>query len=1130
MREHVDPPVNFGGSGGIVWPLGPNAHTQIPETRRPRPDPRAPTALRVTASSVSVRFAECGRRYDPREWVDQPAVRGFQATNMALPGGPLRLESRGKNRGRPPNQSRFHNAPRGDESSSDDASENASSSDSETGSDVDHRLAFETSEAFAALETNDSVPVGIRRTLQRRLREAHGSNSGDWQQRRFGNTLAATPWPSDGLAKHINRPDLKEKHVMVAHTFGEGATQVRISKAILETKQSESLDTNQNNKKATLRVVSDFLLPHRRGKQPILQVECANTSHGWFERFADDAQPALCAMRDPYGVSLCAVGGGVRTVATPGRPKKRKEIDESKFDLSPSPILLWSETVDGISDISLSPHGAPELLVASRDGGLKLMDASVADKEGGAKRMLKDKNQFLKNVEREVCDPVPTHEKTHAFGQIYNNDLTWTGCAYATHPRVALLATARTVRRVDLRTSADANSYRKCLITENIENEKNKWRALCGPPIAEWSPSSFLYGNQSGNNNIDGSSSREYAFALACDAYVSLFDLRKPYVPILRWRHQSIAAPSWIKFENTHPWRGLFGRGSGVIDPEEGSAYNERVTAGGLLLAGFPASSEVLGFEFAQVGNTLDGSIVGGVRALSAGTKMPTESDAKIGGLQGFAMLPPTRRKSGGLLYATRDGAVRYRAHFAPVNATGGDSTAPLAFTDESGGRDGVAVRQETGFEISKSNRVSRIPETDLPEPPNVISPELCSMFGAAAGVVDMPRSQAVFGEKTARAAAEGAKRAAVKTGGNDDANVPTPTAKIPKIKKLPLVSDFINRGVTPFDEIDTRKGRTKSNDTLDETIDTTPDNIPLTVSSIPLTHRASGLLKSIGRWPSTEHELAFASVAARDNSSGGASDVSAWVTSKTSGGSRRSRTVRDRMVRVPKKEEESVADDGGLGNTSHPPAVLRRRGADEPQPIEANVGNLSRLAKVLGDDDDDNLNSTPHTPHASWLRAASRWLDDDAGVSGLTTYDVDAGDDKTSMDKLSHGTQTSTPAAAARETILSRWPIEAPQGTLKPPKPKSKLKTLGTHRGKMSSQDGTTRRVSFAPAKMLTKGRTDGQTDGSHTQQRSRLNTHASDGAPSGSGRSSVTPTPKKKKSDKKRKSVWKAGRLEGF
>ena len=133
MREHADPPVSFGGSGGIVWPLGPNAHSQIPATRRPRTDPSGPSALRLRASGPAVTLVECGRRVDPREWADPPPGLELEGPdNPALPDVDRReMETENE-----------ENEDCGDASSSgDDADDGA----------VDYRARFEATEAQTAL-------------------------------------------------------------------------------------------------------------------------------------------------------------------------------------------------------------------------------------------------------------------------------------------------------------------------------------------------------------------------------------------------------------------------------------------------------------------------------------------------------------------------------------------------------------------------------------------------------------------------------------------------------------------------------------------------------------------------------------------------------------------------------------------------------------------------------------------------------------------------------------------------------------------------------------------------------------------------------------------------------------------
>ena len=450
MREHADPPVSFGGSGGIVWPLGPNAHSQIPATRRPRTDPSGPSALRLRASGPAVTLVECGRRVDPREWADLPPGLELEGPdNPALPDVDRReMETE--------NEENEENEDCGDASSSGD--------DADDGS-VDYRARFEATEAQTALDASSSaLPVGIpRRALEARLRESARAaresddpRRGGFFQRRLGNALAVAPWPRDGSPRNASTGTTAD--VMLARATGESATRVRIARLAREAttyhrgdaspphRDSGGAETRKksapkNEKRKTssrLRVAADFPLPTRAASQPVLQVELARVSHGWLARFEDDAQPALCAVRDPYGVSLSVLGGGARAVPTPAR-KPTRRISRSNFPielLSPSPELLWScawnAPASAPADVRLSPHGLPELLVASRDGGLRVVDAAACDAAGGAERMKKEKHNKMREAARVAATPAGPSRG-------------WCGCAYASNPRVALLATSRPV-------------------------------------------------------------------------------------------------------------------------------------------------------------------------------------------------------------------------------------------------------------------------------------------------------------------------------------------------------------------------------------------------------------------------------------------------------------------------------------------------------------------------------------------------------------------------------------------------------------------------------------------------------------------------------------------------------------
>ena len=145
MREHVDPPVSFGGSGGIIWSLGPNALSQIPATRRPRTDPSAPSALRLCASGPAETLVECGRRVDPREWADPPPGLELAGPDLlALP----EIDRR--------------------------ETETEDEDDGDAGF-ADHCLSLEATEAQAALDAATAFPVGVPKHAGAPLGEARGA-------------------------------------------------------------------------------------------------------------------------------------------------------------------------------------------------------------------------------------------------------------------------------------------------------------------------------------------------------------------------------------------------------------------------------------------------------------------------------------------------------------------------------------------------------------------------------------------------------------------------------------------------------------------------------------------------------------------------------------------------------------------------------------------------------------------------------------------------------------------------------------------------------------------------------------------------------------------------------------------
>ena len=769
MREHADPPVSFGGSGGIVWPLGPNAHAQIPATRRPRTDPSAPSALRLRASGPAVTLAACGRRVDPREWADPPP--GLELAAPDLPALPeIAVDRR--------------------ETENDDQGGRDASSSSDAEADdlptfEDHRVRFEATEAQTSIDATHAFPVGIpRRVMEARLRESARESADDPRvtfSRRLGNALAVAPWPRDGRPRDRASSLDSPADVMLARAAGEGATRVRIARLkreVFETRhpgdedvagtenRREGAETNASALSSRLRVAADFPLPTRAVSQPVLQVELSRVSHGWFARFADDAQPALCAARDPYGVSLSVLGGGAGRVPVPGRKRTRPAFAgaSSPIDASPSPELLWScawnAPASAPADIKLSPHGLPELLVASRDGGLRVVDAAACDAAGGVRKMKKKTKRALRDAARVAATPAATFTgvDTSSFPE------TWCGCAYSSNPRVALLATSKLVRSVDLRVKPSSGTF----LAEPVFGDQ-PWRALAGPPVAAWSPSSFSssspFASMSGRGTFGyHGGALENAFALACDRTVALYDIRKPNAPAARWAHGAAAAPAWLRLEPSAPWRDAFsspGSGGDHASVTSLAKENAEKQLGALVLLGLGGEDgDVLAFEWAErPEEALDGSLSGGVRALGAGARVPLDENEKhtfSTGTQGFAMLPPVAGTvPGGTLWATRDGRVRWRGYDPAPRGTDGavSPAAPLAF--DAGDFDESRRVPETVPENETDHAFDALEAGDTAPVPL----ELTRAFGAAAGVSAMDPPRVSLGEMddAARAAFDAA-------------------------------------------------------------------------------------------------------------------------------------------------------------------------------------------------------------------------------------------------------------------------------------------------------------------------------------------------------------------------------------
>ena len=105
-----------------------------------------------------------------------------------------------------------------------------------------------------------------------------------------------------------------------------------------------------------------------------------------------------------------------------------------------------------------------------------MVDAAACDAAGGVRKMKKKTKRALRDAARVAATPAAPFTGADTFPR-------WCGCAYGSNPRVALLATSKLVRSVDLRVKPSFGTF----LAEPVYGD-NPWRALAGPPVAAWSP------------------------------------------------------------------------------------------------------------------------------------------------------------------------------------------------------------------------------------------------------------------------------------------------------------------------------------------------------------------------------------------------------------------------------------------------------------------------------------------------------------------------------------------------------------------------------------------------------------------------------------------------------------------
>ena len=893
MTERAEPPMTFGGTGGLVWRLRPDDGA-LATTRRSRPDPSAPDALRPPALGPPTRLASCGRRWDTAlspERVELAAALASRVADRALASAASAPRSRVRDAVPDP---------------ADVPSDADSDSDSDSDSDdarPDYRLDYETFEARAAL-LRGHPPVGVpRRVLRRGVAESHAASLRP-APCAFANALAVAPWPGRGLDEGGD--------LILAHTGGENAVELRV------TRLSLAHPTRDASTRPAVRALGTWRVPTRAAAQPVLQIELATLPNGsgWFGG-EDHAPPALCATRDRHGAALCAVGGGAREPAPRGRdaPGRRDAALAARRTRAPEGTLLWSfapvDPRDAPADIALNPHGVPEMLVASANGALRRVDASGGFGAGGARA---------------------TGERPGDW----DGD-GWSGCAYAAHPRVALSATPQEVRLVDFR--ARGRGAGDVIATRDAT--RRPWRAMAGPPPPPWSPvAAVWWGDDRASprhlarrddddddtraNDVRARAS-EYAFALACDETVELRDLRRPATPAATWRHGFDDAPAWLRVVPTAGWRGTRPRatemegvvGESVVGAREihrevhpGSSSREvhpgsssRWSSRGSVFAGAASGGGVVGYEFADDGDA--------VRALSAGTRVPTISGRDGDDVAGMAIIPPLARgraRPGAVVWSSTRGDVVARARAALEGADEDAARTPIVF-DESNANDaadgdGVSRRDDdegrTRVGRRRRENAGSDDETlgtktsgdvfaDATKNRRLVSEEDARALGAAEGVVSMPRGSVVYGEATARAAAEGAERAAEAEGAERFAEPAREDAATrTRATRAPMLYAFVANGSSPAFA---SRGETNA-----ETA---------TSSATSSATSAARLVRARGEgWPLTSHELARAAAAARGEVVGDA--MVDWRASVTAAGKPRQKKT---------QKQQGVHRVGGAGS-----------------------------------------------------------------------------------------------------------------------------------------------------------------------------------------------------------------------
>ena len=287
MTERAEPPVTFGGTGGLVWRLRPDDGA-LATTRRSRPDPSAPDALRPPPRWVPTRLASCGRRWDTAlspERVELAAAPRLARRGRALASRIGTPVSRARHRPRPP-------------TSPPTPTRTRTRTRTRRASGLPPRL--RDVRGARGAPPRPPPPWAVpRRVLRRGVAESHAASL-----RRLRARLPTRSPSRPGPAADSTRAATSSSRTPAA-TPSSSASLGSPS----PTRTRDRVDPSTRGSRD--RPVAGHV--PKAPRNPYSRCTRHPPGRLGMVRGEDHAPPALCATRDRHGAALCAVGGGARS-------------------------------------------------------------------------------------------------------------------------------------------------------------------------------------------------------------------------------------------------------------------------------------------------------------------------------------------------------------------------------------------------------------------------------------------------------------------------------------------------------------------------------------------------------------------------------------------------------------------------------------------------------------------------------------------------------------------------------------------------------------------------------------------------------------------------------------------------